>query len=129
MYYIRFAVCRCQRHVDVVFVVVVFDLVVVVLVVVDLLVVVVFCNFATGKRRGRGVSNNLMKKIMKKFLTLSSTVATHFVFQLMRSRVRSEVATKIFDVAFTEVFMSHPINVSGVRGASDVDLALVDEFL
>jgi hypothetical protein len=116
---------RCLCHVDVFFVVVVvfFDLVVVVL------VVVVFCNFATGKRRGRGVSNTLMKKIMKKFLTLLSTVATHFIFQLMRSRVRSEVATKIFDAAFTEVFISNPIDVWGVRGASDVDLALVDEFL
>ncbi len=66
---------------------------------------------------------------MNQFLTLLSTVATHFVFQLKRSSISSEVAMKIFDVVFTEVFMLHLINVSGVKGASIVDLALVDEFL
>ena len=44
---------RCLRHVDVVFVVIVFDLVIIVLVIVDL-VPFILCNFAMGKRHGGG---------------------------------------------------------------------------
>jgi hypothetical protein len=65
-----------------------------------------------------------MRKIMKQFLTLSSTVATHFIFQLTRSSVSLEVVTKFFDVAFTEVFMLHPIDVLGVRGKAMSTLPL-----
>ena len=60
---------------------------------------------------------------------MSLLITTYLVFKLARPCISSEVEAKILHVAFAEVFLTNAINVSDVRGSSDVYLALVDVVL
>jgi hypothetical protein len=69
---------------------------------------------------------NLMEKILTSSL---STITTQVVFEIDRTNVIPEVATKIMFVAIAEVFDMHTIDVSCVGGMAGVYFALVDEVL
>jgi hypothetical protein len=56
-------------------------------------------------------------------------VTAQVIFKFTRSRVRAEVATEVVVVARLKILVPDTVDVVSVGSISDVNLALVDQFL